>query len=312
VTDPKKTPRSKPSSNIRTRVMQLWGPGRRPQAEKDKDESATDPWREFHDCMQLKPSTTRVVCITVLFFLFSFALLSLDWPNSPHRGTLSAWSHHVLQLILLAGMTALLVSTLDASLRATCLLRACLDQYRDVPRWSELVSQALAEKDPVVDNIQRATEIIAAVNLLIYLPFLTFLLIMPAQSRVFDAWVFPLPYVVLLLLAMGGALLHTIFLRRTAANRRTEILADIDQKATHYALQAKLAQEDVRHARDRGWDLAASAKADLLKNRADRLRGVSDGLFRPLLQEPAIRALLFVLGGTGTLTLVEFLFLGQG
>ena len=62
----------------------------------------------------------------------------------------------------------------------------------------------------------------------------------------------------------------------------------------------------------RGVGSPASAKADLLKNRADRLRDVRDGPFRPLDQEPVVHALLLLLGGTGTLTVVEFLFLGRG
>ena len=205
--------------------------------------------------MRRKPSIARVVCTTVLFFLFSLALVSLDWPSSPHRGILSAWFNHILQVLLLAGMTALLVSVLDASMRATRLLHACLDQYREVPRWPELVRQALAQQDPAVNHVQCAAEITSAVNWLIYLPFLTFLLLMPARSRVFDAWVLPLPYVVLILLAIGVALLYTIALRRSAASHRAEVLADIDQKAMRYALQAKLAQEDVPDAKDVGWDL---------------------------------------------------------
>ena len=79
--------------------------------------------------------------------------------------------------------------------------------------------------------MQCAVAVSSAVNWLIYLPFLTFLLLVLVRSRVFDAWVLPLPYIVLILLAVGVALLHTIALRRAAAGRRAEVLADIDQKA---------------------------------------------------------------------------------
>jgi hypothetical protein len=295
-----------------TRVTRLWSLDRCPPAEKVEDESATDVWSKFLDCIRLRPSAARVICASVLFFLFSLALLSLDWPSSPHRGFLSARSNHALQLVLLAGMTALLFSALDASMMATRLLHVRLDQYHDVPRWSELVRHAVVDRDPALNNVQCATEVTSAVNLLIYLPFLTFLLLVPTRSRVFDAWVLPLPYVVLILTAIGVAVLHTIALRHAAAGRRTQVLADIDQMVERYALHAKLAQEGVQDAADGASEPPASAKADLLKSRADRLRGMRDGPFRPLSQEPVVRSLLLLLGGTGTLTIVEFLFLGQG
>jgi hypothetical protein len=168
------------------------------------------------------------------------------------------------------------------------------------------------ERDPAVDSVQRAAEVTSAVNLLIYLPFLMSLLTVPTRSRVFDAWVLPLPYVVLILIAIGVALFHTITLRRVAAAHRSAVLADIDQEATRYELQAKLAQEGVPNPLDGESEFPASAKADLLKSRADRLRGVRDGPFRPLSQEPVVHALLLLLGGAGTITIVEFLFLGQG
>jgi hypothetical protein len=299
-------------SIMQTRVTQLWSLDRYPAAETSEANSAADPWSTFLDGIRFRPSAARVICATVLFFLFSLALLSLDWPSSPHRGILSAWSNHVLQLVLLAGMTALLFAALDASMMATRLLRSRLDQYHGVSCWSELVRHAVGERDPAVDNVQCAVEVISAVNLIIYLPFLTFLLLVPTRSRVFDAWVLPLPYVALILTAIGVAVLHMIILRHAAASRRTQILADIDQMVERYALHAKLAQEGVQDAGDGASELPASTKADLLKSHADRLRGIRDGPFRPLPQEPVVRALLLLLGGTGTITIVEFLFLGQG
>ena len=293
-------------------TLRAWRRDGCPQAETGEDESVPDPWRTFLDGIRLRPSAARVICATVLFFLFSLALLSLDWPSAPHRGILSAWSHHVLQLVLLAGMTALLFAVLDASMMATRLLHARLEQYHGVPCWSELVRHAVEERDPAVDNVLCAAEVISAVNLLIYLPFLTFLLLVPTRSRVFDAWVLPLPYVVLILTAIGVAVLHTIILRHTADSHRAQVLTAMDQMVERYTLQAKLAQEGIQDARAVAAELPAAAKADLLKSRADRLRGMREGPFRPLPQEPVVRALLLLLGGTGTLTIIEFLFLGQG
>jgi hypothetical protein len=305
------TPSLKLPSNIWARVKWLWDFGECPQEEMVQDKDATGPWEKFLEHMRRKPSVSRVVWSTMLFFLFSLALLSLDWPSSPHRGLLSAWFNHILQLLLLAAMTALLVSALDTSMMATQLLHVCLQQFRKLPCWSELVEQAFEQRDSAVDSVQCAAEITSAVNRLIYLPFLTFLLLVPTRSRVFDAWVLPLPYVTLILLAIGVALLYTIAQRGWAARQRAKILTEIDQKAERYALQAKLAQEDTQDASDVELDLTASFKADLLKNRADRLRAVRDGHFRPFAQEPVVRALLLLLSGTGTLTIIEFLLLGQ-
>jgi hypothetical protein len=132
---------------------------------------------------------------------------------------------------------------------------------------------------------------------------------------VFDAWVLSLPYVALIFLAVGVALLQTAALRRGATKRKTMVLEAIDQRADAYARQAKPAQGDVSNTSVVGSKLPASDASDLahfMTSRADQLRSMSDGPFRPFNQEPVVQALLLVLGGTGLLTIVEFLFLGQG
>ena len=50
-------------------------------------------------------------------------------------------------------------------------------------------------------------------------------------------------------------------------------------------------------------------KAVLLKRIAEEIRAVRDGPFLPLSQEPAVRAILLLLGGAGGISTVEFLFL---
>ena len=113
-------------------VTRLWSLGRCTRVETIEGERATDPWKSFSMRMRRKPSITRVVFTTGSLFPVQprtrrSRLANLAAPGDPER-----WSDHILQVLLLAGMTALLASVLDASMRATRLLHACLDQYRDM------------------------------------------------------------------------------------------------------------------------------------------------------------------------------------
>jgi hypothetical protein len=187
-----------------------------------------------------------------------------------------------------------------------------------------------------------AVQLASAVNRLVYLPFLALLLLLPARSRVFDSWDFPLPYAALLVISILFAVRCAMSLRKEAAKLRAHVLAALDREADEREIEAKLgatapagppAREDsaATMAAAPGADgLAAMADADgrermiephpappslqaeLLRRIAGEIRAVRDGPFRPLSQEPVVQGILVFLGGTGGITTLEFLFLSRG
>ena len=279
----------------------------------------TGPWIEYLDHARFGPSTTRIVVTSAIFFAFSVALMSLAWPHSPHRGELAAWFNHVLLVLLLGAMTALLFAALDATAMATRLL-ARLDPSVAMPRRVELEEEELRRGYPVGKeaieawiHFRLAVRVASAVNWFIYLPFLTLFLIIPTQSRIFDAWDLPLPYAALLAISIVLAALCARRLRHAATQLKVDILKVIETESQNCELNlpAGQAAENGDQPPESGSstrEAPRQVKAELLKRIAAEIRAVRDGPFLPLSQEPAVRAILLLLGGAGGISTAEFLF----
>jgi hypothetical protein len=287
--------------------------------------SPDDPWEELLDRLRFSASATRIAGATLLFFVFGMALLSLDWPNSPHRGWVSAWSDHVLQLVLLAGMMALLFAALDCEVAATRLLTR-LDPSIGAATWRESPDPDLLARYPVSERAFRlwtrfrfAVMVASGVNRFIYLPFLALLLVLPTRSRLFDAWDLPVPYAVLLLVFLALAWLCAFRLRRAAADLRARILDELERETERdeLAARARPAPSDLRDTPGaetidhEASGVTPAVRVELLKRVVEQIRTARDGPFRPLAQEPVVRAILVVFGASGGIATAEFLFLSR-
>jgi len=347
LSDREATPGPESRRGLWRRAKWLWRLGR--DDHLAGAETTADPWREYVDRMRFRPSAERIAFTTLLFFALGVALISLDWPNSPHRGVVSAWFNHVLQLVLLGAVMALLFAALDASAMTTRFLGS-LYPAAPYPRLAEPFIRGLAMDYPVSEEAIRlwtrfrlAVQLASAVNQLVYLPFFALLLLLPTRSRVFDSWDFPLPYAALLMISILLAVRSAMSLRQEAAKLQAHVLAELDREANKREIEAKLgatapagppAREDsaatmaaaapgadglaaIEHAdgRDRMIEpqlAPPSLQAELLRRIAGEIRAVRDGPFRPISQEPVVQGILLVLGGTGGITTAEFLFLSRG
>jgi hypothetical protein len=260
--------------------------------------TAASPWPAFLDKMQFWPTCSRVFMMTALFFVFGIALLTLDWPFSPHRGELSAWFNHALLLTLLACMMGLLCTVLDASQRTRAYFTHLGPDTPRMPRGNEPAGQGGRTQDPNVEVAMRlqtrfrfAVRLASSVNWFIYLPFIPLLLVLPTHSRVLEAWNISLPFVVLLSVSILLAVREAFALRGAASCLKTKILKKLDNQ-----LEALKQEQD-------------QSKADCLRQIAADIRSVQEGPFRPFTQEPVVRAILLVSGWVGGLSTAEFLFL---
>jgi hypothetical protein len=280
-----------------------------------------DEWKDFLRRMQFRACVRRISVATLLFLVFGVALLSLDWPNSPHRGVSAAWFNHALQFVLIGTTMALLFAALDASIVTSRLLRRILGARVD-RRLLEPGPKGAA-LDPAFSEQARghwvrfrlAVEVTAAVNRLIYLPFVVLLLLAPIRSRVFDAWDFSLPYAALLVISLVIAVRCALDLRKQAERLRSHVLTELDREAEQREIESGPGARDAATGARAGETAASSAppslQAKLLRRLAAEIREVRDGPFRPFSQEPVVRGLLVVLGGTGGITTAEFLFLAR-
>jgi hypothetical protein len=283
--------------------------------------TVADEWMDFLERMRFGACATRVGIATLLFLAFGVALLSLDWPNSPHRGASAAWFNHALQFVLIGSSMALLFSALDASIVASRLLRRILAAPVD-PELLQSRSQGTALDYPISEQarghwlrFRLAVEVAGAVNRLIYLPFVVLLLLAPIRSRVFDAWDFSLPYAALLVISLVIAVSCALDLRKQAERLRSHVLTELDHEADQQEIETGPDATDTSTgvgAREASTSSAPPRlQAKLLRRLAAEIRAVREGPFRPFSQEPVVRGLLVVLGGTGGITTAEFLFLAR-
>jgi hypothetical protein len=156
---------------------------------------------------------------------------------------------------------------------------------------------------------------------LIYLPFVLILFMVIARSDLFDAMNFPLVLVFVIGLVLVYALFSEILLHRGALAART--------KALHYyemllwRLQSPLPlknnlnenTEDGTPSPDRVNGVAAGQSqlkdppisAEQIKLLMERIRNTREGVFAPVTEQPALRALLLPFGGFGGAQLIEYL-----
>lgn len=297
--------------------------GERGRADDSPEPSQPESWIEYLDRLRFRPSVVRIAVTSALFFVFSVALTSLDWPHSPHRGELAAWFNHVLLLLLLGAMTALLFAALDASGNATRLLTR-LSPGVALPRERRADEKKLRRQYPVGDRaieawirFRLAVRVASEVNWFIYFPFLTLLLIIPTQSRIFDDWNLPLPFAALLAISITLAALCARRLRLAAGRLKGEVLDAIQAEVQNCKLglpagQAATKSKESPMAGSGPQEVPREFRVELLERIADHIRGVRDGPFRPLSQEPAVRAILLLLGGAGGISTAEFLFVSRG
>jgi hypothetical protein len=92
------------------------------------------------------------------------------------------------------------------------------------------------------------------------------------------------------------------------------VLSQIEGEADRHEIDAKLGATSTDQTRGRTTglqDTPLALQAELLRRMAGEIRAAKDGPFRPLSQEPVVRGILLVLGGTGGITTAEFLFLSR-
>lgn len=149
-----------------------------------------------------------------------------------------------------------------------------------------------------------AVKLSGSVNQLIYLPLLAVLLLFPARSRLLDAWDFPPTYAALLTVTAFLAIHCAMRLRRVARKLRENVLRELNRKVEQLENEVK-----GRSVTSLDPDVARPVDQVVkpLRKMVTEILSVHEGAFRPLLQEPVIRGILLVLGGTGGITAFEFL-----
>jgi hypothetical protein len=136
----------------------------------------------------------------------------------------------------------------------------------------------------VLRLIDDATRVVAG---LIYKPYIVLLVLLVAQSRLFENWHWNMPLILTVLLSAATAFCCAMMLQRAARGARQAALEDVE----------KLSLSQVGGA-------DAATRKRLKRMRAD-IEAMRSGAFASFYDNPAIRAILIPLCGGGGLAALE-------
>jgi hypothetical protein len=245
----------------------------------------------------------------------------------PQRGVLALRVHEVLHVLAFLMLYFVVFFVADASALCVSFLRHL---RREQSVWPDATLRRFGAKlgfdnvrliDHWID-LQFLAERTAAINRLVYYPFIVLSLVLLSRSPVFDDWTMPLSGKVLAALGALIAFACAVALRQAAERSRKAALKEIDDtliqasgQAGGPQTQAKIGDAAAPTA-SRAGDLPPQAQfapptmrqLELLRDHVARL---NQGAFAPYSEQPLLKALLLPFATVGGASLLEYLRLAN-
>ncbi|MGG7054384.1 hypothetical protein [Nitrosomonas sp. ANs5] len=240
-----------------------------------------------------------IAASAVIVFLLSLITFSIfDIPSFPHRGELVKSLHYIL-LGLTIPLLWLSILWIGYENRACTQFVEALGKVRRL--WPESLLKREASETGIpqayLDHYLGFQLIVAAtqrIQALVYLPFISLFFTVIARSDLFDTMDFPLPLLLIVLVALFYTLYTARLLRKSAENLRTQVL-------THYdLLLLKQAQPQTQ--------TQPHLSTEQINRLLNQIRATRQGAFAAFSQRPVLSALLLPFGGFGGTQLIDYLF----
>jgi len=284
--------------------------------EKDKRINVSILWNWY--CKETSASlrNRRVFWLSLIFCIFGLALYMIDLPNVPYRGGASLLANYLALLFSATVFIVLGMVVLDATWRSVDLItrltkytsvwpkktlrRFDLEEGISTPEAVELAKlrDELGKHDKYYLNEWIDIQFIAAhtkeIGKLVYYPAIILILMIFARSKIFDNWNIPLGLVLIFLSSAGLTLICALYLRRTAERARQAVSRQIS------SMLIGLSSRPGEAARTLEKQACIALK---------QIQEINEGAFLPLVQEPAVQALMLPFGGWGGITLLEYFVL---
>jgi hypothetical protein len=263
-------------------------------------------WDEYLRHGSLAGSLWRAL-ITSAVFLFAWMLLTLTRPPIvPVRGEIS---YHVEYFVSKAALFALMWLVFFVADQ----VRVCLGFFRYFVEsrarydaghgeWSPKILKRFGQSAAATGDERGLLSDYVDIRLLaerskvigdtVYYPFLAVVLFVAARVEFFDAWTWPLALGLMVGACFVLLVLAFTMLRRSCARARSRAISRLSRK--HLELIG--AGEDKR-------ELAAQVKDTL-----EHVQSIAEGAFRPLSEEPLVRALIIPTGGLSGLGALQYLY----
>lgn len=241
-------------------------------------------WANYRQHSDKRQRWLRVTLLVGLFWLMIWLVVLEAQMHSPLRGESVFWLAMINGMVWLTlPFLYLLFGVLDEMLLCSALVRRLT---RGKVRWPKKLLEITQREKPGIEVgrlnqwlairfVAKRTEISSR---FIYGPFVVLLFLLMSLSTRFDNWDTSQAVLFILLLCVLIALVSAVLIRSTAQRARAKILAKLTSTSAtgHYA--------------------AAKTQADGLQVLIDEIQQLDEGAFRRWYKEPAIRALLWVLG----------------
>ena len=228
-----------------------------------------------------------ILYLGVHLLVFGALMALLDAPSVPARGT---WS--------LALDTGFLVGSVGTYL---ILLVLVFDAIVICRRFVQVLVRTyhLPTQAPGIDH-RDAFEIVriqAETNArLVYLPFSVLFLLIVSRASLFDRWSWPVPLIIVLGAGLALIAVATIMLNTVTREAKATILEKI---------RGELDVAEESRVTTPGHPEPASHAKERLEKVRDLIEGCTSYVFQGLHQMPLIRAVLFTLGGVGSLQVLD-------
>ncbi|MCM2678735.1 hypothetical protein [Echinimonas agarilytica] len=245
-------------------------------------------WADYQHYGSTSQTTIRVSTNTLIYIIFFMCLWMLCSESPPplfRGGTF---------LVMMPIMILSTISMLYVLFYVVDVTRQCRIWIRALGRESLTVeSHNLEHWNSKLDTPQLLTIAMTKIDLIgwrtkhvshmIYFPFIAILLMLLSTSNYFDNWVFPTPLGIMLTINVGICTINAFQLRSAAEKTRLNILRSLRQ-----AEIASAAAND-----------ASAIHSEQLQKVTQMIQARNDGAFRPLLQQPIVKAFIFLIGGIG-------------
>jgi hypothetical protein len=288
--------RDRPLLNSLRKASSMWA--WKPPRAKESDLQVV--WSEFKDYGRPSQRWLRCLLIGAFYLVLFLVLYSLfDHTALETRGPLSRRASGVIQFVSQVAFAALVIFVLDCTVLCYRFLNYLASDAEK--KWPVAAEQAIAaergltlqqrDKD-AIDQVLLVRLMDATTNLvarLLYAPFTVLLVLVVAQSEIFDHRTWNAPLLLTVLLNLAVAVSCAVLLQRSAKKAKEKVLGKMDQ----------LISQSIGRKDERGRQTFGRIK--------EEIANMQSGAFASFYQNPVLRAILIPLGGGGSMAALEML-----
>ena len=234
-------------------------------------------------------SINRTLTSVVLYLVIAAGLfILLGSTQAPIRGNIAFGIDKISTILSVISMLFLIFFVFDNTRLCNIFIRA-LTEHKLL--WKESLKQDLADEQNIhpklifpwvkMQIIAQRTQVIGD---MIYYPYAVIVLMLLARTSYFDQWGFPQALAVIVAFNIFFATTNAFRLKSRAEKARQIIVSELDE-ILHLELNKKERSEE--------------NIAEQTQRLIDEINNIKTGAYRPVLEQPAVRAFAFMLGGLG-------------